>query len=72
MICHAYVLTWVGLLLMQLLGWVSTMSLIITWGFKKNFVVVISGVWIFGLLQGLAMATTLIVVDTMTAARTKA
>ena len=51
MTCYAYVMTWVGLLLMQLLGWVSTMSLIITWVFKKNFVVGIFGVWIFGLLQ---------------------
>ena len=37
MICHAYVLTWVGLLLMQHLGLAPTMSLIITWGFKEKF-----------------------------------
>ena len=37
MTCHAYVLTWVGLLLMQHLGLAPTMSLIITWGFKENF-----------------------------------
>ena len=37
---------------MQHLGLAPTMSLIITWGFEeKNFVVVIFGVWIFGLLQ---------------------
>ena len=37
---------------MQHLGLAPTMSLIITWGFEeKIFVVVIFGVWIFGLLH---------------------
>ena len=48
MTCHAYVLTWVGLDLMHLLGWVSIHDTHHHMGFlRKNFVVVIFGVWIF-------------------------
>ena len=52
MTCYAYVMTWVGLLLMQLLGWVSIHDTHHHMGFlRKNFVVGIFGVWISGLLQ---------------------
>ena len=52
MTCYAYVMTWVGLLLIQLLGWVSIHDTHHHMGFlRKNFVVGIFGVWISGLLQ---------------------
>ena len=52
MTCHAYMLTGVGLDLMPLLGWVSIHDTHHHMGFlRKNFVVVIFGVWIFGLLH---------------------
>ena len=45
-------MTWVGLLLMQLLGLVPIHDTHHLMGFsKKNFVVGIFGVWISGLLQ---------------------
>ena len=52
MTCYAYVMTWVGLLLIQLLGWVSIHDTHHHMGFlRKFFVVGIFGVWISGLLQ---------------------
>ena len=52
MTCYAYVMTWVGLLLMQLLGWVSIHDTHHHMGFLRNFFVVgIFGVWISGLLH---------------------
>ena len=48
MTCHAYMLTGVGLDLMHLLGWVSIHDTHHHMRFlRKNFVVVIFGVWIF-------------------------
>ena len=59
MTCHAYMLTGVGLDLMHLLGWVSIHDTHHHMGFlRKNFVIMIFGVWIFGLLQ-VPISTTL-------------